>query len=53
MANGSQHRQQRQSKSVGDPVHIEVDVVAKYVESMLGSEAGDAQTPYAEKYAEE
>ncbi|WP_136716738.1 riboflavin synthase [Halorientalis salina] len=41
------------AKSVGDPVHIEVDVVAKYVESMLGSEAGDAQTPYAEKYAEE
>jgi riboflavin synthase len=22
-------------KSVGDPVHVEVDVVAKYVESML------------------
>jgi riboflavin synthase len=41
------------AKSIGDPVHIEVDVVAKYVESMLGSEAGDAQTPYAETYAEE
>ena len=39
-------------KDVGDPVHIEVDVVAKYVESMLGSEAGEAQTPYAERYEE-
>lgn len=39
-------------KDVGDPVHIEVDVVAKYVESMLGSEAGDAQTPYAERFEE-
>ena len=38
------------AKDVGDPVHIEVDVVAKYVESMLGGEAGDAQTPYAERY---
>jgi len=40
------------AKDVGDPVHLEVDVVAKYVESMLGSEAGDAQTAYAERYAE-
>jgi len=37
-------------KAVGDPVHVEVDVVAKYVESMLGGEAGDAQTPYAERF---
>jgi riboflavin synthase len=27
-------------KSVGDPVHVEVDVVAKYVESLLGDAAG-------------
>ncbi len=39
-------------KDVGDPVHLEVDVVAKYVESMLGSEAGEAQTPYAERFEE-
>ena len=39
-------------KDVGAPVHIEVDVVAKYVESMLGSEAGEAQTPYAERFEE-
>ncbi|WP_299269784.1 riboflavin synthase [Halorientalis sp.] len=39
-------------KSVGDPVHLEVDVVAKYVERLL---AGDtditaSQTPYAERF---
>ena len=27
-------------KSVGDPVHLEVDVIAKYVESLLGERAG-------------
>jgi len=37
-------------KSVGDPVHLEVDVVAKYVESMLSSEAGENQSPYAERF---
>lgn len=37
------------AKSVGDPVHIEVDVVAKYVESMLQGD-GDHQTPYAERF---
>lgn len=31
-------------KSVGDPVHLEVDVVAKYVESMVSSQQVD--TPY-------
>jgi riboflavin synthase len=39
-------------KAVGDPVHIEVDVVAKYVESMLGGEDGGAQTPYADRFEE-
>jgi riboflavin synthase len=29
-------------KSVGDPVHLEVDVIAKYVESLLGERAGAA-----------
>ncbi|MFC7186823.1 riboflavin synthase [Halorubrum yunnanense] len=27
-------------KSVGDPVHLEVDVIAKYVENMIGGYAG-------------
>jgi len=36
-------------KAVGDPVHLEVDVVAKYVESMLAGEA-DTQSPYAERF---
>jgi riboflavin synthase len=36
-------------KSVGDPVHIEVDVMAKYVESMLAG-GGDSQSPYAERF---
>jgi riboflavin synthase len=41
------------AKSVGDPVHIEVDVVAKYVERLLGAEGGPdtaSQTPYAERF---
>ncbi|WP_246986232.1 riboflavin synthase [Halorientalis marina] len=36
-------------KAVGDPVHIEVDVMAKYVESMLAG-GGDSQSPYAERF---
>jgi len=28
------------SKHVGDPLHVEVDVLAKYVEKMLGARAG-------------
>ena len=36
-------------KSVGDSVHLEVDVVAKYVESMLAGD-GDNQSPYAERF---
>jgi riboflavin synthase len=36
-------------KAVGDPVHLEVDVVAKYVESMLAGD-GDNQSPYAERF---
>jgi riboflavin synthase len=36
-------------KAVGDPVHVEVDVVAKYVESMLSGYAeADAPVPGAE-----
>jgi len=34
-------------KSVGDPVHVEVDVMAKYVERML--EAGDQQPGWVEQ----
>jgi riboflavin synthase len=36
-------------KAVGDPVHLEVDVVAKYVESMLAG-GEDAQSAYAERF---
>lgn len=41
-------------KSVGDPVHLEVDVVAKYVESLLAADedATASQTPYAERFEE-
>jgi riboflavin synthase len=39
-------------KSVGDPVHIEVDVVAKYVESMLSGEGSGAQAAYAERFGD-
>jgi riboflavin synthase len=34
-------------KSVGDPVHVEVDVMAKYVERLL--EAGDQQPGWVER----
>ncbi|AQL43149.1 riboflavin synthase [Halorientalis sp. IM1011] len=39
-------------KSVGDPVHLEVDVVAKYVERLLAADADltASQTPYAERF---
>ncbi len=39
-------------KSVGDPVHLEVDVVAKYVERLLTADADltASQTPYAERF---
>jgi riboflavin synthase len=39
-------------KSVGDPVHLEVDVVAKYVERLLAADADltATQTPYAERF---
>ncbi|RXK47306.1 riboflavin synthase [Halorientalis pallida] len=39
-------------KSVGDPVHLEVDVVAKYVERLLSADADltATQTPYAERF---
>ena len=36
-------------KDVGDPVHLEVDVLAKYVERVLDAEAEDPQTAYAER----
>jgi riboflavin synthase len=36
-------------KAVGDPVHLEVDVVAKYVESMLAG-GEDVQSAYAERF---
>ena len=41
-------------KSVGDPVHIEVDVMAKYVERLLASDADltASQAPYAERFEE-
>ncbi|QCC50790.1 riboflavin synthase [Halapricum salinum] len=38
-------------KSVGDPVHVEVDVMAKYVERML--QADDQQPGWVERAAEE
>ncbi|WP_254537178.1 riboflavin synthase [Halomarina litorea] len=39
-------------KSVGDPVHLEVDVVAKYVERLLAAEGeSDPQARYAERLA--
>ena len=39
-------------KSVGDPVHLEVDVVAKYVERLLAADADltASQTPYADRF---
>ncbi|WP_247005923.1 riboflavin synthase [Halorientalis litorea] len=39
------------AKSVGDPVHLEVDVVAKYVERLLtaGEDVTASQTPYADR----
>ncbi|MFB6084402.1 MAG: riboflavin synthase [Halorientalis sp.] len=39
-------------KSVGDPVHLEVDVVAKYVERLLAADADltASQAPYAERF---
>jgi len=39
-------------KSVGDPVHVEVDVVAKYVESMLAGDGDSPQAAYAERFGE-
>jgi riboflavin synthase len=39
-------------KSVGDPVHLEVDVVAKYVESMLACDGDAPQSPYAARFEE-
>ncbi|MFB6165780.1 MAG: riboflavin synthase [Haloarculaceae archaeon] len=41
-------------KSVGDPVHLEVDVVAKYVERLLAADADvtASQAPYAERFEE-
>jgi riboflavin synthase len=39
-------------KSVGDPVHIEVDVVAKYVESMLSGDGSGAQAAYTERFGD-
>jgi riboflavin synthase len=39
-------------KSVGDPVHLEVDVMAKYVERMLEAE-DTAAAAYAERAGEE
>ncbi|MFW6436701.1 MAG: riboflavin synthase [Halococcoides sp.] len=41
------------SKAVGDPVHLEVDVIAKYVESMLAGEAGTDREAWAERLAEQ
>jgi riboflavin synthase len=38
-------------KSVGDPVHIEVDVMAKYVERLL--DAGDQQPGWVERASDE
>ena len=40
-------------KSVGDPVHLEVDVLAKYVERMLDAEDADPQAAYAERVSGE
>jgi len=39
-------------KAVGDPVHLEVDVIAKYVERLLtaGGSPGAEQAPYAERF---
>ena len=39
-------------KSVGDPVHLEVDVVAKYVVRLLAADADltASQTPYSERF---
>jgi riboflavin synthase len=37
-------------RSVGDPVHLEVDVIAKYVERLLAAGVGDPQARYAERY---
>ncbi|PSQ01422.1 riboflavin synthase [Halobacteriales archaeon QS_5_70_17] len=36
-------------KAVGDPVHLEVDVIAKYVERLLAAGGGDPQAPYARR----
>ncbi|MWG35533.1 riboflavin synthase [Halomarina oriensis] len=40
-------------KQVGDPVHLEVDVLAKYVERVLSTETEDPQSAYAERFAEQ
>ncbi|MFD1511776.1 riboflavin synthase [Halomarina rubra] len=40
-------------KAVGDPVHLEVDVLAKYVERVLSAEAADPQVAYAERFGRE
>ena len=39
-------------RSVGDPVHLEVDVLAKYVERVLSAESEAPQTAYAERLVE-
>ncbi|AWB28244.1 riboflavin synthase [Halococcoides cellulosivorans] len=41
------------AKSVGDPVHLEVDVIAKYVENMLAGESGSNREAWAERLAEQ
>jgi riboflavin synthase len=38
-------------KAVGNPVHLEVDVLAKYVERVVSAEAADPQVAYAERFA--
>jgi riboflavin synthase len=39
------------TKTVGDPVHLEVDVLAKYVERMLAGAETDAGVTYADRVA--
>ncbi|MFB6162443.1 MAG: riboflavin synthase [Halococcoides sp.] len=40
-------------KSVGDPVHLEVDVIAKYVENMLAGESESDRATWVERVAEQ
>jgi len=41
------------AKSIGDSVHLEVDVIAKYVERMLAGESRDDRAAWADRLAEQ